>query len=59
MGLGHEGLDVYRLAIEYVAWVYGKAETLSGIHRVAQTDFDPDETKSQQADALDAHSSRQ
>ena len=36
MGLGHERLDVYRLAIEYVAWVYGKAETLRGIHRPAR-----------------------
>jgi hypothetical protein len=26
MGLGHEKLDVYRLAIEDVAWVYEKAE---------------------------------
>jgi hypothetical protein len=23
MGLGHEKLDVYRLSIGYVAWVYG------------------------------------
>ena len=26
MGLGHEKLDVYRLSIGYVAWVYEKAE---------------------------------
>ena len=32
MGIGHEKLDVYRLAIEYVAWVYEKAGTLTGIH---------------------------
>jgi len=25
MGFGHEKLDVYRLSISYVAWVYGKA----------------------------------
>lgn len=24
MGIGHEKLDVYRLAINYVAWVYEK-----------------------------------
>ncbi len=27
MGFGHEKLDVYRLAINYVAWVYGKIAT--------------------------------
>jgi hypothetical protein len=32
MGLGHEKLDVYRLAINYVALVYEKAEVLTGIH---------------------------
>jgi len=36
MRLGHEKLDVYRLAIEYVAWVYEKAESLTGIHRPAR-----------------------
>jgi four helix bundle protein len=36
MGLGHEKLDVYRLAIRYVAWVYEKAEGLTGIHRSAR-----------------------
>ena len=36
MGLGHEKLDVYRMAIDYVAWVYEKAETLTGIHRSAR-----------------------
>ncbi|MFP3980484.1 MAG: four helix bundle protein [Desulfobacterales bacterium] len=36
MALGHEKLDVYRLAIEYAAWVYEKAETLNGIHRQAR-----------------------
>ena len=36
MGLGHERLDVYRLAIVYVSWVYAKASTLKGIHRHAR-----------------------
>ncbi len=36
MTLGHEKLDVYRLAIGYVAWVYEKAGDLSGIHRSAR-----------------------
>ena len=36
MALGHERLDVYRLAIGNVAWVYGKAATLEGIHRAAR-----------------------
>ena len=30
MGLGHEKLDVYRLSIGYVAWVYEKADGLTG-----------------------------
>ncbi len=36
MALGHERLDVYRLAIGYVAWVYEKAATLEGVHRAAR-----------------------
>ena len=36
MGLGHEKLDVYQLAIGYVAWVYAKSEALNGIHRAAR-----------------------
>jgi four helix bundle protein len=36
MSLGHEKLDVYRLAIAYVAWVYEKATTLDGVHRAAR-----------------------
>jgi four helix bundle protein len=32
----HERLDVYRLAIEYVAFSYGIAKTLSGTHRPAR-----------------------
>lgn len=36
MGLGHEKLDVYRLAIGYVAWVYEKVRCLKGIHRPAR-----------------------
>ncbi|MEZ4484833.1 MAG: four helix bundle protein [Syntrophotaleaceae bacterium] len=36
MALGHEKLDVYRLSIGYVAWVYDKAEKLKGVHRSAR-----------------------
>jgi len=36
MGLGHEKLDVYQLAIGYVAWVYEKADGLVGNHRSAR-----------------------
>ena len=36
MGLGHEKLDVYRLSIGYVAWVYKKAGSLTGVHRPAR-----------------------
>ena len=36
MTLGHEKLDVYRLSIEYVAWVYQQAEALNGVHRPAR-----------------------
>ena len=36
MGLGHEKLDVYRLSIGYVAWVYEKAGSLTGVHRPAR-----------------------
>jgi hypothetical protein len=33
MGLGHEKLDVYRLSIGYVAWVFEKVDSLKGAHR--------------------------
>ena len=36
MAFGHENLDVYRLSIAYVAWVYEKANTLKGVHRPAR-----------------------
>ena len=36
MSLGHEKLDVYRLSLGYVAWVYQQADTLNGIHRSAR-----------------------
>ena len=36
MGFGHEKLDVYRLSIGYVAWVYEKAGSLTGVHRAAR-----------------------
>ncbi len=41
MGLGHEKLDVYRLSIGYVAWVYEKADSV---------DFDPDSDTDTDAD---------
>ena len=36
MALGHEKLDVYRLAISYVAWVFEQSEQLNGVHRHAR-----------------------
>ena len=36
MAFGHENLDVYRLSIAYVAWVYEKANSLKGVHRPAR-----------------------
>ena len=36
MTLGHEKLDVYRLSIDYVAWVLAQAKDLDGIHRHAR-----------------------
>ena len=36
MGFGNEKLDVYRLSIDYVAWVYGQADSLLGNHRSAR-----------------------
>ena len=36
MTFGHEKLDVYRLAIDYVAWVFAQANELSGILRHAR-----------------------
>ena len=36
MSLGHEKLDVYQLAINYVAWVFQRAEKLNGAHRHAR-----------------------
>ena len=35
MTLGHEKLDIYRLSIGYVTWVYEKAANLRGVHRPA------------------------
>ena len=35
MGLGHENLDVYRVSLEYVGWVYEFCETVNG-HRSAK-----------------------
>jgi four helix bundle protein len=36
MTLGHEKLDVYRLSVGYVAWVYEKANGLNGVQRTAR-----------------------
>ena len=36
MTLGHEKLDVYRLAIDYVAWIYSNAESLGANNRAAR-----------------------
>ncbi len=36
MSFAHEKLDVYRLAIGYVAWVYDQAGKLTGVHRAAR-----------------------
>ena len=36
MAFGHEKLDVYRLAIHYVGWVFEYARGLGGIHRHAR-----------------------
>ena len=36
MALGHEKLDVYRLAIGYVAWFFERSESLTGVHRHAR-----------------------
>ena len=36
VGLGHEKLDVYRLSIGYVAWVYEEVGSLTGVHRPAR-----------------------
>ena len=36
MSLGHEKLDVSRLSIDYVAWVFAQSVELTGIHRHAR-----------------------
>jgi len=36
MSLGHEKLDVYRLSIDYVTWVFKQSEVLKGCHRHAR-----------------------
>ena len=36
MIFSHEKLDVYRLSITYIAWVYQKAKGLTGINRPAR-----------------------
>ncbi len=43
MGLGHEKLDVLRLAIGYVAWVYNvRDESATHCVREIDSDFDTD-----------------
>jgi four helix bundle protein len=39
MALGHEKLDVNRLATGYVAWVYAKAAQLGGVHLAARAQW--------------------
>ena len=36
MQFGHEKLDVYQLALKYVAWAYGLAKRLEGANRFAR-----------------------
>ena len=36
MSLGHEKLDVYRISINYVSWVFQFAKKLNGVHRHAR-----------------------
>ena len=36
MTLRHEKLDVYRLAIDYVVWVFAQANELNNVHRHAR-----------------------
>ena len=36
MALGHEKLDVYHLAIGYVAWVFEHSDKWNGVHRHAR-----------------------
>jgi hypothetical protein len=36
MGLGQEKVDVYRLSISYVEWVYEQADRLNGAQRPAR-----------------------
>ncbi len=46
MVLGHEKLDVYRLATGYVAWVFEKSDNLVGedsvMYESTESDFHPD-----------------
>jgi hypothetical protein len=56
MALGHKKLDVSRLSIYYVV---REDQAAYNVDSDPDSDFDPEERKSQQTDALDAHSSRQ
>ncbi|WP_207787811.1 four helix bundle protein [Candidatus Thiosymbion oneisti] len=36
MSFSHQKLDVYRLSLEYIRWVYARTDDLTGIHRHAR-----------------------
>jgi len=36
MSFGHQKLDVYRLSLDYIRWVYERVDCLKGIHRHAR-----------------------
>lgn len=36
MSLGYEKLYIYQLAIDYIAWLFQRAEKLTGTHRHAR-----------------------
>jgi len=36
MSFSHQKLGVYRLSLEYIRWVYARADDLTGIHRHAR-----------------------
>jgi len=39
MSFSHQKLDVYRLSLEYIRWVYACADDLTGIHRHARDNY--------------------
>jgi four helix bundle protein len=36
MSFGHKNLDVYRLSLDYIKWIYNQVDNLKGIHRFAR-----------------------